>query len=211
VFTIDLLKGQGIPIKTMPGGMILTTGAFFVPALFAVVIFGNYLHSSIIISTQKKQLNDYDAKIAQLSASLEAKRSLEQEVDGVILFMHETADCIDHQMRWSPVLEFLARNIPESLVLEQLKVITGKTTKTVSIRGEPERKTNIFIPTRTLSITLFGVEQAGSGEAVLKLQRALRTSAALASEIEDVWIVSQKAEKKKDGIYYELHCVFKSE
>jgi hypothetical protein len=211
VFTIDLLKGQGIPIKTMPGGMILVATAFFVPALFAIVTMGNYLHGAIILSSQKKQLSDYEAKIAQLNTGLKTKELLYREANSVSFFLQETADCLKRQMQWSPILEFLARNTPESLVLEQLEVTTTSITKVVPKRSEPDKKVTIVLPKRTLSIVLFGVEQAGNDDAVLELQRGLRTSAVLASKIEDVRIVSQRAEKKKSGIYYELHCVFKAE
>jgi hypothetical protein len=211
VFTIDLLKGQGIPIKTMPGGMILAATAFFVPALFAIIIIGNYLHGSIILSSQKKQISDYKAKTAQLTAGLKTKELLDQEANNVSLFLQETADCLDRQMQWSPIMEFLARNISESLVLEELEVISTSVSKVVSKRSEPNRKVTIVLPKRTLSMVLFGVKQAGSDDAVLELQRRLRTSAAFSNKIEDVRIISQRAEKRKSGIYYELHCVFKAE
>lgn len=211
MFTIDLLKGQGIPIKTMPGGMILTATAFFVPALFAVGIIGNYLHGSIILSSQRKRLSNYEAKIVQLTTGLKTKQLLHQEANSVSLFLQETADCLERQMQWSPILEFLARNISESLVLEQLDVTTTSVAKVVPKRGEPDRKVTITLPKRTLSMVLFGIKQAGSDDAVLELQRRLRTSAAFGNKIEDVRILSQRAEKKKSGIYYELHCVFKAE
>jgi hypothetical protein len=211
VFTIDLLKGQGIPIKTMPGGMILVAMAFFVPALFTVVLAGNYIHGSIVISTQKNLLNDCESKIEQLSAGLEVKQTLDQEAGNIILFLQETADYLDYQIQWSPILKFLAANIPESLTMEQLKVSTVSVTKTVPKRNEPEKKTSVSIPKRTLSIILYGNEKAGSNEAALELQRVLQESEILASKIEDARIVSQKADKTKGVIYYGLHCIFKFE
>jgi len=211
VFTIDLLKKQGIPIKNMPGGMVLLATAFFVPAILTIIMIGNYVYSSMIFSTQKRMLKEYEDKIAQFSARLEIKQSLGEEADSIILSLRETADYIDHEMQWSPILIFLAKNIPESLTLEKLNVMTGLVTKMIPKRYDPERKVSISLPKRTLSITLSGTEQAGSDQAVHKLQQVLRASTILAPKIEDVRIVSQKAGEDNDVIFYELHCIFKIE
>ena len=45
MFTIDLLKGQGIPIKSRPTGIAISAAAVAVPVIIAIVMLGFYLRN----------------------------------------------------------------------------------------------------------------------------------------------------------------------
>ena len=66
MFTIDLLKGQGIPVKSRPETIAIAAVAFAVPVIIAIVILGYYLHSGIILSIQKQGVVIYETRIANL-------------------------------------------------------------------------------------------------------------------------------------------------
>ena len=55
MFTIDLLKGQGIPIKSRPEGIVIAAVTLAVPIIIAVIIFSFYLNNSIVISIQRQK------------------------------------------------------------------------------------------------------------------------------------------------------------
>ena len=56
MFTIDLLKGQGIPIKRRPWGVAIAALAFVVPILVAMVMFGFYISNGIVIRVTKQEI-----------------------------------------------------------------------------------------------------------------------------------------------------------
>ena len=60
MFTIDLLKGHGIPIKSKPEGIAIAVATFTVPLVIAIVMFGFCLHTRIIMSIQKQAIINYE-------------------------------------------------------------------------------------------------------------------------------------------------------
>ncbi len=52
MFTIDLLKGEGVPVKSGPGGITIAVVTLVVPIVIAIVMLGLYLSNIINISVQ---------------------------------------------------------------------------------------------------------------------------------------------------------------
>ena len=77
MFTIDLLKGQGIPKKSRPEGVAVAVMTFAVPIIIAIVMFGCFLHTRVVMSIQKQGMAGYEKKIQELSQAVELQRSFE--------------------------------------------------------------------------------------------------------------------------------------
>ena len=74
MFTIDLLKGQGLPIKSGVTTVTIIGAGFGVPAVLLMLMIGSYFHSKVIIKTQSRVLRNYETGFANLKAGLERQR-----------------------------------------------------------------------------------------------------------------------------------------
>jgi len=211
MFTIDLLKGHGVPIKSKPGGRFLVAFSFIVPVVFASVVFGNYLHNRIVIVAQKGQAKNYKLKIAELRTQLEFREATKQQKNVLNSCRRELVEAIRRQTQWSPVLLALLQSLPETAILEHLEVKSQSVTKKVPRRDFPGETINISVPKRTLEIKLSLNAQDDTDEMVENFRYQLNYSPLLAGKIDDIAVVEQTAEERTETIVYKIECVFEIE
>ena len=212
MFTIDLLKGQGIPVKSGPGGITIAVVTLVVPIVIAIVMLGLYLSNIINISVQKQEVVRYEKKIDELSDALEMQKSFEEKKIIYSNSLSEASSSISRHTQWSPVLAVLIKNIPDSIVLTNLEVKQDSVRKRVPQKDDPSKMADILVPVRTLRINAYGSPQSNSDRAVRNFGHRLRSSALLGPKLEDIK-VSQGSDtlEKQDVVSYEMDCVFKPE
>ena len=210
LFTIDLLKGQGIPIKSKPEGIVVAAAAFVIPAVIAIVMLGWYLSTSASISIQKQKISSYEEKISKLSKAVELYNSFEEEKGAVNNCLSEVSSSIKKHTQWSPDLVMLVKNMPDSLVLKELEVKRRSTKVKVPQKDNPQTMVDVSVPVETLHITVSGNIRNNSDKAVRLFRDRIRSSDLLREKLEDI-IVSQELNtpKSRDTVSYDIDCIFK--
>ena len=210
LFTIDLLKGQDIPIKSRPEGIVVAAAAFVIPAVVAIVMLGWYLSTSASISIQKQKISSYEEKISKLSKAVELYNSFEEEKGAVNNCLSEVSSSIKKHTQWSPVLAMLVKNMPDSLVLKELEVKRRSTKVKVPKKDDPQTMVDVSVPVETLHITVSGNIRNNSDKAVRLFRDRIRSSDLLREKLEDI-IVSQELNtlKNRDTVSYDIDCIFK--
>ncbi len=79
MFTIDLLKGEGIPARSRPEGIVTIAIAIIVPVAIAIAMLGIYFSNRVVINVQKREISNYDQKIAGLSDAMKMHRFYKQQ------------------------------------------------------------------------------------------------------------------------------------
>jgi hypothetical protein len=212
MFTIDLLKGQGIPMKRKPWGAAIAAMAFAVPILVAMGMFGFYLSDKIIIKVTKQEIINYENNIETLSDAVELQKSFEAEKNNINNCLSEALSSISKHSQWSPVLATVVENMPDSMVLTKLEVKQRSVRKKVPKKEDPNKMTDVSVPVSTLQMSVSGRPQANNDKAVKDFKDCLRLSALLGPKIEDI-IVSQKTDTFEDQevVSYDIDCIFKPE
>ncbi len=212
MFTIDLLKGEGIPVKSGPGGITIAVVALVVPIVIAIVMLGLYLSNIINISVQKQEVVRYEKKIDKLSEAMEMQKSFEEKKNIYSNSLSEVSSSIGRHTQWSPVLAVLLKSMPDSIVLTKLEAKQDSVRKKVPQKDNPKKMTNISIPIRTLHIGVCGSPQSNSDRAVRNFGYRLRSSALLEPKLKDIK-VSQGFDtlENQDVVSYEINCIFKPE
>jgi Tfp pilus assembly protein PilN len=212
MFTIDLLKGQGIPIKRKPWGAAIAALAFTVPILAAMAMVGLYFSNRIVINVVNQEIANYEKNIKALSDAVELQKKLETEKNDANSCLSEALSAISKHTQWSPVLITVVENMPDSMVLTRLEVKQGTINKKVPKKDNPQKTIDISIPVNTLNMSVSGGMQADSDKSVKDFKDRLRFSPLLSKKLEDI-VISQKTDtvEGKDVVSYDIDCVFKSE
>ncbi|MHC4570931.1 MAG: hypothetical protein ACYS0C_02485 [Planctomycetota bacterium] len=212
MFTIDLLKGQGVPIKSRPEGIAVTAVTFAVPVIIAIVMFGFYLSNRIVISVQKQRIVSCQANIDKLSDAAELKESFEREKKSINSCLSEVASALGRHPQWSDILVTLVENMPDSMVLTRLEAKEHSVKRKVPKKDDPGKTVDISVPARTLQMSVSGNPHYNSDKAVRDFRNRLRFSTLLGPKLEDIR-VSQKSDKLEgqDVASYEIDCIFKPE
>lgn len=210
MFTIDLLKGQGIPPKIGPAGIAIAAITFSAPVIVAIAMFGFYMRNKAVISIKEQDIVRYQAKIDELSDAVEIQQSLEQEKIVYTNSLSEVKSSIRRYIQWSPVLATLVESMPDSVVLTNLEVGQRSVKRKVPKEDDPGKMVEIDILVKSLLLSVRGSPQSNCDQAVKDFRDRLRSSASLGSKLENI-SVSQKSEnlEGQDVVFYEIDCVFK--
>jgi len=210
MFTIDLLKGQGVPIKSSPGNIAVAAAAVSVPVIIAIVMFGFYLRNRIAISIQKHTMANYEMKIAELSDAIELQKSFEEEKNAYSSCLSEVSSSLGRYTQWSPVLVTLVKNMPDSVVLTGLGVKQHSIRRKVRQKDDPQKMVNISVPVKTLQMTVAARPRSNGDEAIRNFNARLRSSSLLGPKLENIRI-SQKLDTLEGQavVSYQIDCIFK--
>lgn len=210
MFTIDLLKGQGIPEKSRPEKVIVVAVAAAVPIVVAIIMFGIYLSNQIGLSVQKQELAAVQKKIDSLSNSLTVQKSFVAEKQKIRQFMTDAAKAIDRHTQWTDILVTLVRSMPDSLILTGISVEQHNARLKIPDKNNPGSTVEVSVPARTLNLSLGGRAANTSDKEVREFRDKLRNSEKLGSKLEDI-IVSQEVnmDSGREVISYEMKCIFK--
>ncbi|MHC4461123.1 MAG: hypothetical protein ACYS6W_00580 [Planctomycetota bacterium] len=210
MFTIDLLKGQGVPAKSRPEGIAIAAATLVVPIIIAIVMLGLYLRNRIIISIKKQAIVNYETRIGGLSDAVELQKSFENEKNAISNCLSEVATSIGRHTQWSPVLKTLVKNMPDSVVLTDLEVKQGSVKRKVPKKDDPTKMIDISVPVRTLQLNVCGSPQSNCDKAVRGFRERLRSSTLLGPKLENIR-VSQRFStlQNQEVVSYQIECVFK--
>jgi tRNA U34 5-carboxymethylaminomethyl modifying GTPase MnmE/TrmE len=211
MYTIDLLRGHGIPIRNRRGGMLIIAVTIAVPLIMAMVLYTQYLLHKIDINRMEISIRDRDKKILQMADAVKALSSLEKGEITMRECLVDVSSAIGRNVQWSPILRLIVENLPGTAVLNKLDVSLVMQSKQVPDKQDPKKMINVPQTLRKLRISLFEYSKSDSGEGVQRFIRAMRSSKVLADKVEDVRIAAQERDKA-DGIEvtrYDIDCIFK--
>jgi len=210
MFTIDLLKGRGIPVKSRPRNIAVAAVAVVVPVIITIAMFGFFLHNRIIISIKQNTIGNYETRIGGLSDAIEMKKSFEEEKSVYGNCLSEVSSSLDWHTQWSPVLVTLVKNIPDSVMLTALDVTQRSTRIKVPQKNDPAKMIDVSVPVRTLQMKVAGRPQTNCDEAIRDFSEILRSSSLLGPKLENI-MISQGLGKLKDQevVSYQIDCIFK--
>ena len=210
IFTVDLLKGQGIPPKFGPEGIAIAVVTIAIPIIVAIAMFGFYKHNKAIISIKKQDIVRYQAKIDKLSDAVELQQSLEKEKIVYANSLSEVKSSIRRYIQWSPVLATLVENMPDSVVLTNLEVGQQSVKRKVPKEDDPRKMVEIDVLVKILQLIVSGNPQSNCDQAVKDFRDRLRSSDFLRSKLENI-SVSQESEtlEGQNVVFYEINCLFK--
>jgi Tfp pilus assembly protein PilN len=210
MFTIDLLNGQGRPLKTKPGGVVIVAVTVVLPVLLAIGTLGTYLNNKVILSLTEREIVKGEARIDKFSDAQELREALTREKITFGSCLSEVNASIKKFTQWSAILTMVVENMPESVVLTSLEVERNSIKKKVPVKGDPEDTKEIEVPVRVLRLSVRGGPGGNCDEAVRDFQDNLRTSALLEPRLDNIRV--ERDSEKVDGrdvFSYEIICLFK--
>ncbi len=211
MFTIDLLKGQGIPMKSSPGGIAIAGVTVTVPMTMAIIMFGFYLNNRTYVSIKEREIVRCQAEIDKLSDAVELQDSLEKKKIIYGNCLSEVKSSIGKYIQWSPVLVTIVENMPDSVMLTALEVKQNSVRKKVPKKDNPQEMIEKTFPVKILQMSVSGSPGYDCDKVVRDFRNHLRSSAFLGPKLENIG-VSQESEtlEGRDVASYEIECVFKT-
>jgi hypothetical protein len=212
MFTIDLLKGQGVPMKSGPWCVAIAIMAFVVPILVAIIMLGLYASNKIVIKVTKQEMVNYENGINTLSEAVKRQESLEKGKNNMNSCLSEALSSAGKHIQWSPILATVVESMPDTMVLTKLEVKQVSVNEKVPQKDDPNKTVVVSVPASSLLMSVSGRSQANNDKAVKEFKDRLRLSSLLAPKIEDI-VISQRTETLdgREVASYDIDCIFKPE
>jgi Tfp pilus assembly protein PilN len=209
-YTIDLLQGEGLPIRSRPGGIVFACLIIVLPLLAAFGAANVYVDSDVVITIQKQQAGRLATAIQALSSAVRKRETLESQKTEATHVLSDVKASLDGHNQWSPILASLVESLSDTLILTRLEARRDTVRIKVPAPDDPTRKIETSIPVRALKICVCGKDKESSAEAVRRVQDNLRSAPALGPLLDTV-TVSQDATTLdgQEAVLYEFNCVFK--
>ena len=210
IFTIDLLNGQAVPLKSKPGGLAVVVATAVIPLTVAMGMFSLYLHNNIAVTVKQKEIARYDAEAGKLSDAVKLQAALEKEKTTYKDSLSDVRSSIKRHTQWSPILTTLIENMPDSVVLTSIEVEHNSVKKKVPKKEDPKKMVEVDVLARTLHLTVSGGSQRNCDEAVREFRDRLRASPFLGPKLENIAVAQQSETRQgRDVVSYEINCLFK--
>lgn len=210
MYTIDLLKGEGVPEQSSPEKIAVMAVTIVVPVVVAILMFGLYLSNRVAISVLSTEADSYQKKVENLSVKLVVQKSLDTEKQLINQSIIETANSINRHTQWTDILITALQHMPDSLVLTRMSAEQRIERAKVPNPNKPGEKMDIAIPARTLTLNLGTALGSNADSDIREFRDKLRYSSVLAPKLEDI-VVSQQGDSAsgREIISYEIKCIFK--
>jgi len=212
MYTVDLLMGEGIPIRSRPGGIVLASLIVVDPLLIGLAMTSFYLDWRVILTIKTQQLSNIETTSRLLTGALEKKKSLEEQKASASVTLSQIKTAVDGYIQWSQPLAALVENLSDTLVLTHLEASQSTVQRKAPAKDDPARKVDVSVPVRKLKLSVCGRQAGTALDAVQTLQENLRTSAIM-GPILDTITVSQSVSTldSQEAVMYELECTLKAE
>lgn len=210
MFKIDLLKGQGLPLKSSPGGIAIVAVTIAIPLFILIMMFGFHVNDKTYMSIREQEIVRCQSGINKLSDAVKLQESLEKEKVLYGACLAEVKSSIGKYVQWSPVLVTLVENMPNSVMLTELEVRQDSVRRKVPKPDNPQEMIEGSVPINILRMSISGGPQYDCNKEVRDFQDRLQSSAFLGPKLENI-VVSRESEtlKGQDVASYEIDCVFK--
>jgi hypothetical protein len=219
MFTIDLLKGQGRPVRTRPKGIAIVVATFAMPLLVTMLLISYYYGNKVDISIKKQNIASYATQTERLADAVKLKDAWEADKSNLNNCLADVGNSIGRHTQWSPVLVSLVENLPESVVLSGLEVKQttvkqkpGKTsTDAKDSKEKKDKKADTSVMVRTLRMRICGNPNSDFDREIKAFRDRLLASNAIGKKLEDVVIASQgnDAIDGREVVVYDIDCIFK--
>jgi len=197
MFTVDLLKGQAVPLKTSTTGIGIVAAGVVVPFIVLIIIVGIFFNNRVVIPIMEHEMVVCAQKMQTLSESVKIQQNFDKEIISINASIPEAAVAVRKFTAWSPIIRTIAENMPGAMVLNKLD-------------GKQSVKSQQGGVAREIEMSVGGTSQASWDEDVKAFRARLLESAALKARLQDITVAQQSGKGgEKDSVSYDLRMIFK--
>lgn len=212
MYEIDLLKGQGLPAKANYYLVAATGAAFAVLGLAAILGTRSYLYNRIAYASAKHAISGYESGFEKFDASLKERDELAALKKSLDSRFAELTYAVDTRTQWSEFIYLVSRHLPRDIIVDRLEVKMSQERISMPKRSDPEQKTMVSIPVRSVVISLHCEQGRQCDQMVRDFQRRLMELESFRKYVSNVVITAREPDRidNKDVTTYKLDCLFKT-
>ncbi|MBN2511560.1 MAG: hypothetical protein JXB18_01355 [Sedimentisphaerales bacterium] len=212
MFTIDLLKGAGLPKKSRPIVVAIAMVPLLIPLMGTVVLAACWQHNRTLMQTQQKIIDDNQVKINASADDLTYYTQANSRIFALRQQLEDVDLGLQYRIQISDILKALTESLPDNLVLTRLDLNRTDQQKKETDQATGNVKQTLVIQ-RKLRLEVGGVFQDQIDASAEEYIQKLRSNESLSDTIETIQIVARN-NGHLDGqncAFYEIECLLKEQ
>ncbi len=198
MFTIDLLKGKGVPIRSNPGTAALKVIPFLLPLILGLYWVGTFQYNNTVMASERAGMEKMQEKIKEYSTDIQQVRQWISATEQTRKNLAEVSRGLGRHLQWSETLRAVAECMPESIALKEISLSRSSAKKRMADPKNPSKQISRTIIKRILTIRVYGKPSWETDEAVQQYLQQLHQSPAFMRIMQDIKAVSRQSDQIKD-------------
>lgn len=212
MFSIDLLKGKGLPRQTSLKQVVLKAVPFIIPMVAVSVFAVNVRQDNAELSALRTQVQANQQQIAKHKDEVAAYQKMNGRIKKMKSCLSDISKALNYRIQVSDMTLELVNLLPEDAFIYEMDLNRTAAQERYTEEGSGEQKNRVNVK-RILKLTLCSFGTTGNDDAVQAYVNNLRQSPVFTEIVTDVK-PSARQQGQVDGrsaVYYEIECTLKEQ
>lgn len=202
MFTIDFMKGKGLPKKSRPLDAAVFAVAVTCCALVLCVVVMQYFNNNLELRSKQRALVFAEAKLQDKSVGKMSNINADSDIAVYRQGYQEVAASIGRYAQWTPVLYDFSETLSPMMLLNEISVLrTVKKVKVTSVK-DSKKKVDYEIINRVFRCDIYDFMPDGNDAEVKKYLASLRRC----QWLENVYL-AESSDAEYDGRDVKSHII----
>jgi Tfp pilus assembly protein PilN len=212
MFSIDLLKGKGLPQKLDMKKSMLKAVPVLIPLLVMGVFAASYQRDKTALQNQRQTLVSNQQAIAQYANDVIEYDKMNTRIKGMEKCLNEISRALSYRIQVSDLLTELVQTLPESIFVYEIKMDRNAVYEKIQQENSAEVKQRLVVR-RQMKLVLCGYNADQSDAAVQDYVARLEQSPLVSGIFTEIKPSARQQGEVDDrpAIYYEIDCTLRGQ
>ncbi|RLC07926.1 MAG: hypothetical protein DRI24_24125 [Deltaproteobacteria bacterium] len=212
MFSIDLLKGKGLPEKLDLKRSLLKALPILISVLAVTLFASAYQNDKVSLRDQQQLLSSSQQQLTLHTEDIAEYNKLNVKIKGMQKCLNDISRAMTYRIQVSEVLMELSQALPENIFVYEMNLNRKSVQKKIQ---DPDsgNVTQHLVVRRKLELVLCGYDADQSDVAVQEYVNVLKRSPLLAEIFTEIKPSARQQGEVEDrpAIYYEIECTLREQ
>ena len=212
MFSIDLLKGKGLPEKADLKRSALKVLPILIPVLAITVFASAYQHGRESLRDQQQVLKSNQQQFEIYAEDVAEYKKIDSKIKGMKKCLNDISKAMAYRVQVSEVFVELVQVLPENIFVYEMKMDRNSVQEKIQQPDSGQVKQRLVVR-RKLNLVLCGYDEDKSDAAVQEYINTRKQSPLMTEGFTEMK-PSARQQGEVDGraaIYYEIECVLREQ
>jgi hypothetical protein len=212
MFSIDLLKGKGLPEKVDLKKSTLKALPILIPVLAVTLFASTYQRDKTLLQDQQRTLSTNQRQLQLHREDISEYNKMNVKIKGMEKCLDDISKAMSYRVQVSEVFVELVQALPENIFVYEMELDRSAAQEKIQQPDSDEVKQQLVIR-RKLDLVLCGYDADKSDAAVQEYVNALKQSPLLTEVFAEIKPPARQ-QGEVDGraaIYYEIECILREQ
>lgn len=207
MFSIDLLKGKGLPRKSSPKRAVVKAVSFLIPVMVVAAWAMSYQRDCALAIEQKTVAQENQAVIEAASKDVKVFQRINSRTTEMNRCLDELTAALSYRVQVSDLLVEFAQNLPAEILIYEMDLERQAVKEKVKNKKTGNNESHLAV-TRELKLTLCGFDSENSDQLVQDYVDLLKQSEVLSPVFVEINPTAQQrgVVDGRPATYYEIEC-----